>query len=324
MDIYEKKDMDELAVKQINHLFIEGYTNYHYKKLLTVKGFSELLENPYFDCIYIKSEEDVIGFAGYYLYPDEEPVRVMLSHLLLNSSFRGNGLGKVLENERLNKVNEKVTGAKVVYASCVEKPIYSVEMKLNHGFTPSGFRWRYRRGDAGRDNAVIMVSKECSKVYDNVQIAPVSAYTKNLIRLINVNIQFRQELDSEVYTYKYTKEYFNQADRVIFRLQLSEDGKKMEEIIKEAQQEEQYYVSFHIIPSIMGMSNIDECLIRNRFFPLAYLPNVYHGYGELEYQLLKNGYDELLEDDTVSIYGKKLISCIFSNERKVANEESSN
>lgn len=338
--IYGKNNLKETMLKQINDLFLMNYKDYHYTKLTNIVGIHKLLSDEAFNCICICEESKVIGFAGFYEETrNSSSVKLFkLAHLLVDSNNRGRGLGTLLEDNRFLMVNN-LKGNKVLYASCVENPRNSIYMKLNRGFFVNGFKYHYRNADMKRGNSIILVKSDtvtdAKRVVINIE-NPISTMTRKLMTRANPNIEFvsdnnitSNQLDTASsnkglvdcrengnvgFQYKTSVVNDKFLGRIISRveamdLSLSDLAISWTDtfgIIPNVGAEN--YASVIVCPNIGGFSRLDNYLIQNKFYPVAYIPYINDYYGELEYQYLPEGVNKILEDEMVSGEGKQFVS----------------
>lgn len=308
-----KKLINEKIIRQIAALFCENYESYHYENLCTYGGVLELISNKYFNCVYIMDGNNLCGFAGYYLRQQYNNVKEFtLAHLLVDRIYRGNGYGSILENSRL-KVIQQISDNKVIWASCVEKPYNSIQMKADRGFYVGGIRYNYRPRQGLRDNAVVMIN--ASGLNHEICIEPLHAATDKLIRLGNPNMKRKQDaLCCKNYSVRIENE--DKLGRTL--IYISPYSKQEQQLkglnefyLKEIAKKTDKYIGVRINPSISGFGHIDDLLVKNNFMPTSYVPYVENGYGMLEYQFLQNGIETILNDKKISEDARKFIEYLY-------------
>lgn len=282
-------DLDNKYAEGIINLFITNYKNYHYNNLTQKEGISNLLNKNNFKGIVLSNKKDnkVIGFAGYYLENNESKVFFKLAHLLVAKEYRGLGLGRVLEDERIKRI-KKYNISTIIYASCVENPPYSILLKKNRGFIICGVRIGYRPGEyAYRDNSIIMALKMQEDDSNNYFIENPLENTKriicNSIKLVKfLNADFKGK-----YCYKYVKRKDQILSRCEYDIYYDEEGEDVDEIMEQIVSESCKYVSLRFSPKIKGFKYLDDKLQKNNISPMLYLPNS-NDLGHLEYQFFEN------------------------------------
>lgn len=351
--IYGKNNLEEAMLRQINDLFLMNYKNYHYTKLTNIEGIHRLLSDETFNCLCICQESRVIGFAGFYeATRDSSSVKLYkLAHLLVDANNRGRGLGTLIEDRRLFMVN-KLQGSKVIYASCVENPRNSIYMKLNRGFFVNGFKYRYRNTDMKRGNSLILVNSDAvpnAKRVDINVVNPINPMTRRLIakgnpnvKLVNNNYAYSNRLDTtsfskDVTNFQEIRNIWGQYktsvtnDKSLGRSKIRVEAVDLSvrntiipetdilDLIPDIGSED--YASVIVSPNVDEFSRLDNYLIQNKFYPVAYIPYINDYYGELEYQYLSEGVNKILEDESVSDEGKQFISEIAQINNKALNED---
>ena len=315
--ILDKAELSAENIKQIADLFCGNYINYHYEKLCNSKGIMNLIGSKEFNCVCIVDGNKVCGFAGYYILATNcEAFTYSLAHLLVDINYRGKGYGSFLEDLRLNVIKKK-RHSNVIYASCVEIPFNSIQMKLDRGFKLSGFRYQYRPNDKQRGNSVVMVDNVNFSKKVNIEF--LTASTKKLINLVapDINCVKMKECEDgdlnacvirnekEIRTGREIFYVYSERQCCDFRKRISVD-KMISDIVKSKMP----YKGIRIDASIKGLAMIDELLIQNDFFPLAYIPHFPNGLGLIEYQYLPHGVDYIIQDDNVSEIAKDFVNCL--------------
>lgn len=306
--IYGKNQMQDNMIDQIVELFASSYGKYHYERFQSHEGIVALLADIQFDCLLIVDGHRVCGFAGFYIKSEQQDtvVEVVLAHLLVDPSVRGKGYGTLIEEAR-QKMIDRLKGDKVIYASCVEKPYNSIQMKLDRDYCVGGFRYSYRPGKNMRENAVVMM---CSKdVIRDVYVEKPRAITQKILKKGNPNISFKPRGVDAHYEIEVTKDEI--LGRTICNvLDICEKGKKLDSFFLNQLRLSTDYVGVYLSPDIDGFSHIDKILVENYFYPLCYVPFINGGAGMLEYQYLKNGITDVLQDDTISLVAKEFLNSL--------------
>lgn len=330
--IYGKNNLNNNMLIQINNLFCMNYTNYHYTNLINFEGIQKLIMDETFDCVCICDNNVVIGFAGYYDETNSNSFIKLykLAHLLVDNNSRGRGLGTILEDNRLMMVN-CIPGEKVIYASCVENPRNSIHMKLNRGFKINGFKYCYRNVFMKRDNSLILVNSDAIISKKQVIVNVSNYLTRRILKNGNDNIIFTCSNNNNVEILDSGKEKCNRRlndvvknyvasisfDEVLgrnisriesFTTATSDTINKILPDITKAK-----YNSVIVKPSISGFDKLDNYLLENNFYPISYIPYINNYYGELEYQYLPYGINEILDDVEVSDKGKGFIRNLYSD-----------
>lgn len=306
-----KDKLDDKMIEQVNELFLSNYEKYHYNNLINYNGLRKLLSDTTFDCVLLVEEDKVCGFAGFYLKSKENDTiqQYLLAHLLVDVASRGKGYGKLLEDSRLDII-ENIKREKVIYASCVEKPMNSINMKLGRGFFISGFRYRYRKGGGQRENSLVLtkVKKEKNII---CRISTQSDMTKRILKVGNDSIEFGDKYnDKSLDCYNMVVNRDNNSDRTVCEIDYNKEGNLLSKLISENNKSSKGYTSIYVRPSIVGFCKVDEYLIQHNFYPICYLPYVYDYYGVLEYQYLPDGIDKVILDKNVSSEGKNFLKYI--------------
>lgn len=313
--LFGKDKLDDKMIGQINELFLSNYKKYHYDSLINYNGLRKLLSDATFDCVLLVEEDKVCGFAGFYLKSKENDViqQYLLAHLLVDATSRGKGYGKLLEDSRL-EVIENIKREKVIYASCVEKPMNSINMKLGRGFFISGFRYRYRNGSGQRENALVLTKV---KKKENIicRISTQSEMTKRILKAGNDSIEFVDNYnDKSLGCYNVVVNRDENSNRTIYEVEYNQKGHLLSELVFEDNESSRGYTSIYVRPSIVGFCKVDEYLIQHYFYPICYLPYVYDYYGVLEYQYLPDGINKVIMDKNVSSEGRNFLKYIAGKE----------
>lgn len=306
MDIIcDKNYIKEKRIKQIIELFASNYGKYHYEQFQSYEGIINLLLDKQFECIIIEDDNRILGFGGYYIKFEQKDIvkEISLAHLLVDYNFRGNGYGTLIEEVR-QKMIQKIEGDKVIYASCVENPRNSIQMKLDRNYYVGGFRYCYRPGKNMRNNAVVLIYSKC--IRHEIYIEKPNNITQRIIRNGNPDIKFK---DSKFYNYYKIK---IKNDKMLGRcicnvLNICDKGIRINSHFLNQLKFNSEYVVIYIKPDIDGFSNIDKTLLENSFFPLCYIPYINEGVGILEYQYIKSGIKGLYKDNTISFEAKKFL-----------------
>lgn len=304
-----KSNIEKWMLPQISKLFALNYKKYHYAKLTSVQGVELLLNSEEFDFVCIEEKREIVGFAGFYIKKGSKNFveECLLAHLLVDSKYRGRGLGTILEDARM-KMLTLDSKEKVIYVSCVEKPSNSVHMKLERGFHVTGFRSHYREKNGKRENAIVLVNTSYVKQRDKLSLCVDNEITKNVLKIGGGNIVFTEYSKRTEYYYLLKFEYLEDLGRMIGRFENDkENGKKLNDI--EIPSVNKPYLSIYVNVLINDFRRVDDFLIRNNFYPICYIPYVEDYYGILEYQFLPNGVGMLLSDE-ISNEGKKFIQCL--------------
>ena len=108
------------------------------------------LENKLSKYIVAKRNEDIVGFAGIIILPDD----VEITNIVTKKSERKKGIGKLL----LDKLIEiaKQTGKECISLEVNEKNMPAINLYKTSGFEEVGIRKKYYNGI---DNAIIMTKK---------------------------------------------------------------------------------------------------------------------------------------------------------------------
>lgn len=305
-----KSNVEKWMIPQISKLFVLNYKKYHYAKLTSLQGLELLLNNEEFDFICIEEKREIIGFAGFYIRKGSKNFveECLLAHLLVDSKYRGRGLGTILEDARM-KMLTLDSKEKVIYVSCVEKPSNSIHMKLERGFLVTGFRYHYREKDKKRENAIVLTNTSYVKQNDKLSLCVNNEITKKILKIGRANIVFTEcSRRTECY-YLLKFECLENLGRMIGRFESDkENGKKLNDI--EIPIVNKPYLSIYVNVMINDFRSVDDFLIKNDFYPICYIPYVENYYGILEYQFLPNGVGAVLRDE-VSNEGKEFIQCLI-------------
>lgn len=330
--IYGKNNLNENMLIQINNLFAMNYTNYHYTNFINLEETQKLIRDETFDCVCICDNNVVIGFAGYYDETNNNSSIKLykLAHLLVDNKCRGRGLGSLLEDNRLMMVNS-IAGEKVIYASCVENPRNSIYMKLNRGFRINGFKYCYRNAYMKRDNSLILVNSDAIIRKKQVIVNTSNYLTRRILKSGNADILFTCSNNEKVEqlnsgedkcncrlndiakNYVASISFDEVLGRSISRIEsfaMSSDD-TINEILPDITKVK--YNSIIVNPSISGFDKLDNHLLKNSFYPVSYIPYINNYYGELEYQYLPYGMNEILEDVEVSDKGKEFIRKLYDD-----------
>lgn len=310
--LYDKSCIAESQLEQINKLFINNYEDYHYSKLTSSEGIKNLIACSDFECLCVVENGMIIGFAAYYQNSISSKIKVYkLAHLLVDKKHRGEGIGKLLEDERLLKIENNV-GEKIIIASCVEKPRNSCCMKKDRGFTMSGYKYKYRKQGEKKENAIIMIKSEINSEREKpIMIRTCNKMTKRLLIETKKSVTFDEEPPSylpNVY-YSIEIEYDKHLGRKNGRITLADKDTNAFTKIKNNIDENEYY-SVLVDPSIEGFQMIDKYLIDNKFYPISYIPYINNMYGEIEYQYICEEIKDVITDPNVSVEGKEFIKKI--------------
>ncbi len=108
------------------------------------------LENKLSKYIVAKKNEEIVGFAGIIILPDD----VEITNIVTKKTERKKGIGKLL----LDKLIEmsKTTGKECISLEVNEKNIAAINLYKTSGFEEIGIRKKYYNGI---DNAIIMTKK---------------------------------------------------------------------------------------------------------------------------------------------------------------------
>lgn len=305
--LYGKRNLNDWMLKQINELFRMNYQCYHYEQLTSFEGIKKLIDDKEFDCVYAVDEGRIVGFAGFYLRTIESDLvqECLLAHLLVDKSYRGRGLGTMLEECRLNILNQERV-ERVIYASCVERPKNSIYMKLNRQFFINGFRYEYRNVAQRKENAVILINTASVNKSQMISVSGISEMTKKLLKRGNPNILFSSDIEVES-CYRILINKDEKIGRIVGRIVSDElSFHRISEIVLPKNFDNEY-ISIYVRPSIKGYGNIDRFLISQRFYPICYIPYIKDYYGVVEYQFLPDGIEGVLRDDNVSYEGKEFL-----------------
>ena len=308
-----EKDITLAEITKIIGLFKKNYGNYHYQCFSSKEKFIEKMKNDSLHFVYLVDDDKVVGFAGYYLRNNEKTSQkeIFLAHLLVDNDYRGQGLGTILENKRLNIV-ENIPSVDIIWASCVENPMKSVQMKLNRGFEIYGFRYNYRPNNSVNKNALVLVKK----LNKNLK------YENAITQLTRLSCVSNEKTQSNLNYYMKIEE--NKALlRTVCKISLfCEEGYipvNSENLEKLKQMEG--YISIHVSPFINGFDLLDSFIEKRHFYRLAYIPDSNTCNGLIEYEYLRNGIDVVFQDKNVSIEAKSFLTPIY---KESINEYSNN
>lgn len=309
--LFGKSNVKDWMLSQINELYKMNYQCYHYEKLTSYDGIKKLLCDKEFDCVCIVDEDKIVGYAGFYTrgVGNDLVQECLLAHLLVDNSYRGRGLGTMLEENRLHILKQDGI-EKVIYSSCVENPKNSIYMKLNRQFFVNGFRYKYRNVAQKKENAVILVNTVSVTKSKTISISVTSNMTKKLLKRGNPNILFTTDIEDES-LYRIIINKDEKLGRTIGRIISDELYVDRISDIKMPTALNNEYISIYVRPSIEGFGNIDRFLICQNFYPICYIPYIKDYYGIVEYQFLPEGIDAALQDDNVSGEGKELLQMLI-------------
>ena len=307
-----KSALKEPHIQQIVELFSQNYEKYHYNNLLNVNETNELLNSEDFNCVYILSDDKLVGFAGIYLKSEKKATvkEYLLAHLLVDKNERGKGLGNVLEDLRLKMIAQDHED-KIIFASCVEKPMYSMKIKSARNFVVNGFRYKYRNKNDNFENSVVMINSDHIAKKEALIVPDAASVTKKLIQNGNPYVRFKK--NNRFIQHKYgIKKVCTFSNRNTYALSSDEESSlDIKEALNQIELSPDRYISVKFPLSINGFSEVDKSLLEAGFLPLCYIPYAKEYYGLIEYQYLPNGIDNIITDDSISIEGKKFLKKIF-------------
>lgn len=294
--------------EQIADLYKQNYKHYHYRFLCNSKCIKNLMDDAKFDFVTILKGDNIIGFAGFYfLFNVKSKINeIKLSHLLVDSSYRGRGFGSSLENYRLEAI-DKIKGDRIIYASCVEKPYNSISMKINRGFVVSGYRYNYRPVGDKRESSVILTKTNIKN--KKIHIASPSKITRKILQKGNSNITFINNQDAST-NYVFTINTNSSLGRRICTLVPSTEKLNYQAQIHHLNYRDKY-TAIHVSPFMEGFPSVDDFLIKNRYLPISYIPSIENESGILEYQYIPNGIQGILCEKDISPAGRELLESLI-------------
>lgn len=108
------------------------------------------LENELSKYIVAKRNEEIVGFSGIIILPDD----VEITNIVTKKSERKKGIGKLLLDKLIEMA--KQTGKECISLEVNEKNIPAINLYKTSGFSEVGIRKKYYNGT---DNAIIMTKK---------------------------------------------------------------------------------------------------------------------------------------------------------------------
>jgi ribosomal protein S18 acetylase RimI-like enzyme len=317
MNFFNGNNVIQANVEHINsivELFNSNYSNkYHYDKVTSPLKLRYLLNSKNFKgWVVLSKNKKVIGFSGVYTKNKNSLKFVKLAHLLVDEKYRGNGVGELLEEAR-EQYYANLKESKIVIVSCVENPIYSVELKRKRGFNILGIRLFYRpeTESSKRTNGIFMGLLNIRNTENDIKnIEEPSNKTKELISLISLNNGIERNFTNtrKNFLCKYKLLLNENLGRAIVIVKYHKDGVSIKRVIEKLQLISFPYMAICIQAQSPGFAEADYELITNKFYPLTYVPHLNAGKDLVEYQFISNL--NSIEYNHISKYTKQFLSYI--------------
>ncbi len=340
----KKSELDYIICKAENQhipgiiaLFKNNYKDgYFNREFDSESELKKLLNSGLFEALVaVLSNGQVIGFNATYLqkvayakesigilqsiYEDMEKGvkksytginQAYLAHFLVDENYRNYGIGKRLEKERSN-ICKNLPGKTLVYALSLESSKDSVSLKKQLGFNLWGTRTQTipAKGDQARGNVLIM---GCTYGFDKVlDINSVSKMTESVIRSSSPSIKRNHtNHKSTIFAGKAEYVFDHILERAICNVTSDQAGDDILPMIDAVKKSPYPYKAIYIPAQIEGLSYVDTVLIKNRFFPVAFLPYFNEGLDIIEYQYLDR---ELIELAPQALFCQELIKYAIKN-----------
>lgn len=258
----DAKQVAEFFRKNYGEDYCEGerfFTEEYLRELFSQSAFIGVLS-------FFKEGNSIVGFCGTYIDLKNDITRVYLGNLLVDSEYRGSGIGNKISNERekiIGQLSEKMS----IFGRCVEKPEHSIRMKEKDGYQLLGVNF-LRCSCTGNRNLILMGK---NTGLDEKQIFyHGSSITNALIKKVKREKALFKE-DRETHFLGGIKKIVKNGIETSF-LEYKKSGDHIAKIVEEIVAERGYGATFGLRPQERGFFQADKALIEHGFFPVSLLP----------------------------------------------------
>lgn len=273
---------------ELIELFRNNYKDgYYNKNFATKESLAALISQDDFVGLTARYNGKVVGFSGIYMSKKTQYNEVYLAHFLVDQAHQGLGVGKLIDQKKL-EFCDYLEPRSIVLSILGEGSPACVQIKKKYQYSLWGVRLFYGEWEPNQNgDGHLLVVGRVVKFAATIKALPnLHALTQKLIRSTDTMVSFDLSVAGEN---RFWVEY---PDEVQFGqyaclVRTCAAGISLQEIIaRVTQNKDNPYIVIRV--NVEGFSRtLENILLESGFFPTSFLPYFDNGLDVIEYQYIR-------------------------------------